>query len=104
MCSLYATTYTEPTAEQRQKLFSCPLQTKTTEQSHLSSSGNHVCCMYVKCVCVLHARVCVHACMRVCMGACVRACVHACMHACETNLEFKSSALNCISQIPQARQ
>ena len=40
MCSLYASTYVEPTHEQRQQLFACPLQTTITEQSHLSSSGN----------------------------------------------------------------
>ena len=40
LCSLYASTYTEPTCEQRQQLFACPLQATTTEQSHLSSSGN----------------------------------------------------------------
>lgn len=39
MCSLYASSYTEPTHEQRQQLFACPLQATTTEQSHLSSSG-----------------------------------------------------------------
>ena len=40
LCSLYTSSYTEPTCEQRQQLFACPLQATTTEQSHLSSSGN----------------------------------------------------------------
>ena len=40
MCSLYASTFIEPTHEQRQQLFACPVQTTTTEQSRLSSSGN----------------------------------------------------------------
>lgn len=40
MCSLYASTFVEPTREQRQQLFARPVQTTTTEQNCLSSSGD----------------------------------------------------------------